>query len=213
MALVLAPDPAEVVYFARFLPHEEADQYLHYFLHQVDWHQDEIQFYGKRHLVPRLTAWYGDRGASYVYSKIRNEPRPWTPDLLKLLLDVEDTVGAHFNSVLLNRYRSGSDSLSWHSDDEPELGDVPVIASVSLGVSRTFLLRKKSDRTKVGSIKLEHGSLLVMKGHSQQIFQHSVPKEKRADGERVNLTFRVVQTSSAEERTLSRNSKAARSSI
>lgn len=201
-AVRLVPGTDDVLYFPHFLERSQADRYLSAYLEGIDWTQEKIQLYGKIHAVPRLTAWYGDPGASYVYSKIRNEPKPWTKDLLPLLRDVEDAVGAQFNSVLLNRYRSGRDSLSWHADDEPELGDSPVIASVSLGVERTFLLRSKEDRTKIASARLGHGSLLVMRGLSQRTFQHSVPKESRVHGERVNLTFRVVEKGSASGRTL-----------
>ncbi len=182
----------EILYFPRFLVADEADSYFEKLLAEVEWTQEEIRLYGKQHSVPRLTAWYGDPGASYTYSGIKNEPLAWTDTLLEILLRVEDATSIHFNSVLLNRYRSGTDSLSWHADDEPELGQDPVIASVSLGATRLFALRSRDEPQKKSAVYLEHGSLLVMKGDTQRRFQHSVPKERRVTGERVNLTFRVI---------------------
>jgi alkylated DNA repair dioxygenase AlkB len=127
----------------------------------------------------------------YVYSGIRNEPQPWTAAVAELKADAEAACGARFNSVLLNRYRSGADSMGWHADREPELGPEPVIASVSLGAARTFDLRHNKTGA-VQSFSLKGGSLLVMKGKTQAEWRHRVPKEPRVVGERINLTFRWV---------------------
>lgn len=202
----VVPGCDEVVYYRRFLSKSRADDCFRALLSAVEWKQDEIKLYGKKHPVPRLTAWYGDPEASYTYSGIRNAPRRWSAELLGLLQEVDDAVGATFNSVLLNRYRSGSDSLSWHSDDEPELGSEPTIASVSLGSARAFALRTKDGHERVASIVLEHGSLLLMRGRSQELFQHSVPKERKPVGERINLTFRVVCATGAQGNPLQKNS-------
>ncbi len=144
--------------------------------------------------MPRLTAWYGDEGAVYTYSGLKNAPAPWNAPLLELRTLVEDAAGARFNSVLLNRYRSGNDGMGWHADNERELGATPVIASVSLGTPRLFTMRAKSDKKRLLDLRLAHGSLLIMGGASQQRFQHAVPKENRLHGERINLTFRAVLT-------------------
>ena len=190
--MIAVPVAADVFYFEHFLNAEEADWYFDALLDGVSWTQDEITMFGRRVRMPRLTAWYGDSGAVYTYSGLRNEPRPWTAPLRELRDRVSDAGGAAFNSVLLNRYRSGSDGMSWHADDEPELGDAPTIASLSLGAPRLFVMRSKDDKRRVLELRLAHGSLLLMRGTSQKRFQHSVPKEKRAHGERINLTFRVV---------------------
>ena len=162
----------------------------------VPWQQNMFM----QHQVPRLTAWYGDPGAVYTYSKQKNIPLRWTPLLADLRDRVTDAVSALHpgwlpNSVLLNRYRSGSDSVAWHSDNEPELGVEPIIASVSLGATRDFLLKsregKKRDRVKLA---LEYGSLLVMSGRCQADWLHSIPKTETAVGERINLTFRFIAT-------------------
>ncbi len=158
---------------------------------EVAWKQDTMMTPAGRVPLPRLTAWQGEPDAVYVYSGIRNVPDPWTPAVAELKAAAEATCGARFNSVLLNRYRGGNDSMGWHADREPELGAQPVIASVSLGVARTFDL--KHNRTGVvQSYALKGGSLLVMRGDTQAQWRHRVPKEPRVQGERINLTFRLV---------------------
>ena len=136
--------------------------------------------FGKQVTIPRLQAWYGDKHCSYSYSGLQLAPLVWTPQLIQLKTTVETVCQHTFNSVLLNLYRNGQDSNGWHSDDEPELGEHPIIASLSLGETRRFKLRHKFDKTIKGiDIELTSGSLLVMSGHSQSHWQHCVPKTAR----------------------------------
>ena len=158
---------------------------------EVTWHQDIINTPGGKIPFPRLTAWQGDPGAVYVYSGIRNIPKPWTPTVLALKTKAEAESKTAFNSVLLNRYRTGMDSMGWHADKERELGPEPVIASVSLGTMRTFEFRHTKTR-QTHALQLTHGSLLIMRGRTQLDWAHRVPKEPEARGERINLTFRYV---------------------
>ena len=158
-------------------------------LAETPWRAESVVVYGKRHLQPRLTAWYGD--ASYTYSGLRLEPLPWTALLLELRAAVEAVCGYRFNSVLLNRYRNERDSMGMHSDDEPELGDNPVIASLSYGTARTFVLRHKNNKQTV-RLPLQDGSLLLMSGQLQKNWLHGINKSTRSLGERVNLTFRYI---------------------
>lgn len=190
--MIAAPVAEDVFYIEHFLSPDDADRYLSVLLDTVAWDHEEIVMFGKRVRMPRLTAWYGDPDAVYVYSGLKNEPIAWNAPLLELRSRVSEAAGVQFNSVLLNRYRSGNDSLSWHADDERELGPEPVIGSLSLGAPRLFVMRTKAAKQRVLELRLAHGSLLIMRGISQKRFQHAVPKEKRAHGERVNLTFRVV---------------------
>lgn len=183
--------PEGFQYAQAFLDPQEAGRLETALLSSVPWAETKIVLFGKRVLVPRLTAWYGDEGASYVYSGVRNLPLPWIGDLDRLRDLVSNEAGTRFNSVLLNRYRSGTDSVSWHSDDEPELGPTPTIASLSLGATRRFRLRNKQTRETHG-LDLESGSLLLMDGESQRLWEHCVPKTKHQVGERINLTFRVI---------------------
>lgn len=139
----------------------------------------------------------GDEDASYVYSGTHFAPHPWTPTLLALRERVAHACDAPFNSVLANLYRNGQDSMGWHSDNEPELGREPVIASLSLGAARRFRLKPRgaAARGDVLAIELEHGSVLRMAGETQQRYVHDLPKTSAAVGPRINLTFRWVDAS------------------
>lgn len=160
---------------------------------QVDWRSESIVLWGKSVMQPRLVAWYGDPGCSYGYSGIRLEPMPWSPEIRRVRRIVSDICGVGFNSVLLNYYRDHRDSMGEHSDDEPELGPRPTIASLSLGAERTFVLRHRHDKS-VRSLRLllASGSLLVMSGTTQNNWKHGLPKRKDECGPRVNLTFRRI---------------------
>jgi alkylated DNA repair dioxygenase AlkB len=157
---------------------------------QIGWRQDVMRFGRREVLQPRLTAWYGDEGKTYVYSGIRNHPLPWTPALFALKAKAEGFADSAFNSVLLNYYRDAGDSVGWHADNEPELGRRPVIASLSFGATRTFELRKRTTG-KVGKLPLTSGSILVMRDTTQHDWVHRVPKEP-GSASRINLTFRFI---------------------
>ena len=160
-------------------------------LEQTEWRQERITVYGKPYLQPRLSAWHGDLG--YRYSGIRLEPRPWTPLLRQLKRRVEELTGGEFNSVLLNYYRDQHDAMGMHSDDEAELGPRPVIASLSLGENRDFVLKHRTRKDlKAVKLPLESGSLLLMRGSTQQYWRHGINRQKKACGPRLNLTFRKV---------------------
>ena len=155
------------------------------------WRQERITVYGKPYLQPRLSAWYGDM--SYRYSGIRLEPRGWTPLLLGLRRSVEALTGLSFNSLLLNYYRDGMDGMGMHSDDEPELGKQPAIASLSLGETRELVLAHRHRRDLATyKLPLSSGSLLLMQGDTQHNWRHGIRKSKRIRGARLNLTFRKV---------------------
>lgn len=183
---------ADVEFHPDFLPQAEADEFLADLDETVIWSQESVRMYGKHLPIPRLTAWYGDAGRSYTYSKIAMTPLPWTTPLTGLRELLESTTGASFNSVLLNLYRRGSDSVAWHSDDEPELGPAPIIASISLGATRKFQFRSKSDPHLREEVALTHGSMLLMRGETQQNWVHQVPKTARDVPPRINLTFRHI---------------------
>jgi alkylated DNA repair dioxygenase AlkB len=189
-------DSALFEYHPHFLPEREADRVFERLWRELDWSQREITLFGRRLMQPRLIAWYGDPGAVYSYSGLTLAPLPWHPLLQQLKTRVEGFSGSRFDSVLANAYRDGRDSMGWHSDDEKELGPEPVIASLSLGAPRRFLLRPKTrpagERGGTIAVSLAHGSMLLMKGVSQQRFQHSLPRTKRPVGLRINLTYRRV---------------------
>jgi alkylated DNA repair dioxygenase AlkB len=164
---------------------EESSRFLHEFITTAPWNQRLVSMYGKNIVTPRLTAWYGDPS-----TKI--ELLPWTPTLQAIRELVEARIGITYNSVLLNYYRDGNDSVAWHSDNEILMGIHPTIGSVSFGQVRRFDIRNKADHQQQYSVKLESGSLLIMKGNLQAEWDHRVPKSTKPLKERVNLTFRKI---------------------
>ena len=160
----------------------------------VPWENHRIRMFGREVASPRLSCWIGDPQATYVYSRTRFEPHPWSPVLAALNERVGDACGVRFNSVLANLYRDGADAMGWHSDDEPELGERPVIASLSLGATRRFLLRTRRGRGDAHrlELRLAHGSLLRMGGDTQRRYQHALPRRAGVTAPRINLTFRRI---------------------
>jgi len=186
---------AEVYYLRHLLLAQAPDIVLHRLIDEVLWRAESIVVWGRTYAQPRLIAWYGDAGMIYTYSGIQLTPLPWTQTLLDIKSRVEAAAGTDFNSVLLNYYRDHRDSMGLHSDDEPELGERPILASVSLGEERTFILKHKRDKAlKPVRLKLTSGSLLLMKGDTQRYWKHGIDKETRPCGPRVNLTFRRICT-------------------
>lgn len=160
----------------------------------LPWSQPRIRLFGKWHAVPRLQVWMGDADARYRYSGLAMEPEPWHPALTALREHVQALCDRPFNSVLLNLYRDGDDAMGWHSDDEPELGEAPWIASYSLGASRRFCLRSRDGERRRHEVVLAHDQLLLMSPQVQKGWQHALPRSRRVSDWRINLTFRQVQT-------------------
>jgi len=169
------------------------DALLRSLIDTIAWRSESIVLWGRTYAQPRLIAWYGDEGKHYTYSGLTLVPLPWTPLLTQIKERVEQLTTVRFNSVLLNYYRDGNDSMGMHSDDEPELGPNPIIASLSLGAERTFILKHRTKR-EIGPLHLQlsSGSLLLMQGDTQKHWKHGIAKEKRACGPRVNLNFRRI---------------------
>ncbi|QEC74707.1 alpha-ketoglutarate-dependent dioxygenase AlkB family protein [Mucilaginibacter ginsenosidivorax] len=163
----------------------ESDVFLAKFISETPWEQTTQKLWDKEYLTPRLTCWYGDT------DKILGT-RPWTPELQAIRERVEPLAGIRFNSVLLNYYRDGNDSVAWHSDKESIMGSQPVIASVSFGQVRSFDIRRKSDHSEKYSVRLEHGSFCLMKAGLQEAFEHRIAKSVNPMKGRINLTFRLV---------------------
>lgn len=176
------------------LPAAEADRLFSSLMREVAWRQEIATIMGRRVPVPRLTAWYGEAG--YVYSGIRHEAAPLTPALLELRAIAARLAGQPFNSVLLNLYRHGRDSVSWHADDEAGLGREPLIASLSLGAERKFQFRHRRTKERI-DVMLPHGSCLLMGGATQHHWLHQIPKTARPTGPRINLTFRRMLPASS----------------
>jgi len=178
-------DGGILLYDDAFLPVDLADRCFVELRDQYAW-EHKPGIFG--HMQPRLIASYGDLGISYRYSGVDNAAIPWTATLLEIKQKIEAVQGK-YNFCLLNRYRSGSDSMGWHSDDEPEMGNV--IGSLSLGATRKFRIRHNITR-ETQTFLLGNGTLIIMAGTMQQFWQHEVPKTKLNVGERINLTFRQI---------------------
>jgi len=192
MRIIEAPD-ADILFLPTLFDKTESDHLFRDLMEGIRWNQETIKYYGKEINLPRLTAWYGDKGISYTYSHISNSPHPWTPTLIYIKDRIEGIAKTKFNSVLLNLYRDGNDGVSWHQDNEKELGEEPVIGSVSFGQTRRFQLRHrtKKDLGRI-DIDLTNGSFLIMKGKTQQFWQHQIPKTAKPVKPRINLTFRSI---------------------
>lgn len=173
--------------------HQSYEGILTTLIRNIKWRQESVRVYGKQYQQPRLIAWYGDPGRRYDYSGISLTPLPWTDILREIKRRIEDCTDATFNSVFLNLYRDHNDSMGFHSDDERELGPEPVIASVTFGATRVFVMKhkKKSDVPTV-KVPLESGSVLLMKGKTQKFWKHGILKQREPCGPRVNLTFRTI---------------------
>lgn len=180
------------IFIENFINKKYSDALFQRLNEKIEWKQESMNMYGKELKFPRLTAWYGDDDKPYSFSGITLKPKGWTSELSYLKKEIEPICGVEFNSVLLNLYRDGNDSISWHTDAEKELGINPVIASVNLGETRTFQLKHKTLKNKL-NIELTHGSLLVMLGEMQHFWKHQIPKTKKKKKARINLTFRVIK--------------------
>lgn len=178
----------ELKLWEQFFSKEASDSYFKALQESTPWQQRTRQMYDKVVLDPRLTAYYG--GANGY---------EWTPELLAIKKHVESQCGITFNRVLLNYYRDGSDSVSWHSDTLPAGGKHHAIASVTFGEKRVFKVRHKFNKEMpVIDIPLTHGSFLLMGETMQDLYEHHVPKTSRKIGGRINLTFRIADIMNAD---------------
>jgi len=182
----------ECVYVPSFFSLPESNYYFQKLKNDIIWKQESMYMYGKQVMFPRLTAWHGDNEISYSFSGITFNPYTWSKELIEIKNRIEPIADTQFNSVLLNRYRDGNDSISWHTDAEKELGINPIIGSVNFGATRKFQLRHIHTKEKV-ELELSHGSLLIMRGELQHFWQHQVPKTSQKIAERINLTFRKIK--------------------
>ncbi|CAM4288695.1 alpha-ketoglutarate-dependent dioxygenase AlkB family protein [Gillisia hiemivivida] len=188
---ITIPD-ANLEYYPNFLNNELANSYYKTFLNTLEWEQYYIKLFGKTIPQPRLTALYAINSEPYTYSALKLQPIPFTEELSFINSKILELTGSNFTHCLANLYRDGNDSMGWHADDEKELGKNPIIASLSLGAVRNFQLKHKTDSALKYALALEHGSLLIMKGSTQEFWKHQLPKTKKEISPRINLTFRTI---------------------
>jgi alkylated DNA repair dioxygenase AlkB len=191
-AVNLLPCDGTVNYHGPVLDPGGAQRYYEALLDHVPWKNDEVIVFGKHHVTARKVAWYGDSGLAYRYSGTTKPALPWTAALLELKAIVEHLSHARFNSCLLNLYHHGGEGMGWHSDDEKSMVRHSAIASLSLGAERDFRFKHKRLPATAASVRLENGSLLVMKDATQSHWLHSIPQSKKILTPRINLTFRYM---------------------
>ena len=193
---VISLQDGEILFMRNFFTSSEAKNYFELLQNNINWKQEEVNFYGKTYSVPRKTAWYGYEGFNYSYSGINCFPESWTKELLEIKSQIELFIpDEDFTSVLLNLYNNGNDKMGWHADDEKELGINPTIASVSLGETRRFDIKHKKNKDLQFKFELTSGSLLIMRGALQHHWVHQIPAQKKVINPRINLTFRTIKKS------------------
>ena len=189
---ILTLPGADLLFLPNWIVPEAADTLMKTLQENIAWECHRIRIFGREVDSPRLSCWMGDPDASYVYSRTRFEPHPWVPELQALRERLQREFAIPFNSALANLYRDGRDSMGWHSDDEPEQGKQPVIASISLGAKRRFSFKARTQDAKAMHLELPHGSLLLMRGDTQKNYRHALAKTAKPVGERINLTYRNI---------------------
>ena len=185
------PKDGVVNYFGPIIPLEEADDFFKILADTIPWEADVVHMFGKRIVTKRKVAWYGDQPYDYTYSNSTKKALPWTPALRELKEMAENLTNETYNSCLLNLYHTGEEGMGWHTDNEKELKKNGAIASYSFGAERKFVFKHKTTKEKV-ELLLDHGSLLVMKGATQNHWLHRLPPSKKVRSARINLTFRTI---------------------
>ncbi len=187
----LLPQDGTVNYYGKIMSDAEASDFFNRLLNNIEWRNDEAVIYGKHYVTKRKVAWYGDKPFSYSYSNTTKEALPWTAELQTLKTLAEKLSGETYNSCLLNLYHTGEEGMAWHSDGEKTLKKHGAIASFSFGAERKFAFKHKETAQTV-SLILEHGSLLIMKGTTQDHWLHRLPPTTKVKRPRINLTFRTI---------------------
>ncbi|WP_326984802.1 alpha-ketoglutarate-dependent dioxygenase AlkB [Chryseobacterium sp. MYb264] len=190
--LNILPNDGTVHYYGKVFSKEKSDFYYNYLFNQIPWENDEAIIFGKLILTKRKVAWFGEKPFEYTYSKRTKYAKFWTPELLELKQKCEEVTGETYNSCLLNLYHDGSEGMAYHSDGEKDLKKHGAIASLTFGAERKFLFKHKITKEKI-EIFLENGSLLVMKGVTQDHWLHRLPPTTKVKTPRVNLTFRTIE--------------------
>jgi alkylated DNA repair dioxygenase AlkB len=187
----ILPQDGEVHYHGEIISLVQSNFYFNALLNEIDWRCDQAVIFGKHIETKRKVAWYAEQPFSYTYSNITKSALPWTQNLQVLKTIVEQKTGETYNSCLLNLYHNGSEGMAWHSDGEKDLKKNGAIASLSFGAVRKFAFKHKKTKELI-ALELKAGSLIVMKGETQQHWLHRLPPTKKVQDARINLTFRTI---------------------
>tara|TARA_B000000475_G_scaffold55792_1_gene43896 strand:- start:23 stop:619 length:597 start_codon:yes stop_codon:yes gene_type:complete len=188
---IVAHNDLKVRIEKNFFNQVDSNELLKKLKSDLPWESMVIKMFGKDITIPRLQCWVGDKGCDYKYSGKKLNRQNWTTDLIMIREKIYKELNIDFNSVLVNYYRNGMDSMGWHSDDEKELGPNPTIASISLGSERDLVFRNKINK-EVLPIPQTHGCLILIDGKTQKNWQHAIKKTRKVIGPRINLTFRNI---------------------
>ena len=178
-------------YFGPILTEEQNSYYWEELLHKMEWANEKVVMFGKEITTKRKVAFYADESIEYTYSNKTKKGLPWTTSLLSIRELVSKHTHQNYNACLLNLYHDGEEGMGWHSDDEREIVPNSSIASLSIGAERKFSFKHKATK-ETQSLLLQNGSLLEMAGSLQQNWWHALPKSKKVNGPRINLTFRQM---------------------
>jgi len=189
----LLPYGGEVYYYGVAFSVKKAQEFYNLLLENIEWQNDKAVIFGKTIITKRKVAWYGEKPFQYTYSKTTKSALPWTKELLELKEIIEKKTGETFNSCLLNLYHNGEEGMTWHSDGETDLKKYGAIGSLSLGAERKFSFKHKTTKQSL-SVLLEKGSVLIMKGTTQENWLHRLPPTKKVKTPRINLTFRTIES-------------------
>ena len=168
-----------------------SNEFLESLIETLPWESIKIKMFGREVFIPRLQCWISDDGCEYSYSGNKLNRQPWTPELLMIKEQVLKKTNLEFNSVLINYYQDGQDSMGWHADDEKELGKNPTIASLSFGGERDLVFKNILSKETLAIPQL-NGALIIIDGKTQRYWQHSIKKTKKFISPRINLTFRNI---------------------
>jgi len=188
---IVAHNDLKVRIEKNFFNQVDSNELLKKLISDLPWESMAIKMFGKDITIPRLQCWVGDKGCDYKYSGKKLNRQDWTTDLIMIREKIYKELNIDFNSVLINYYRDGKDSMGWHSDNERELGPNPTIASISLGSERDLVFRNKINK-EVLPIPQTHGCLILIDGKTQKNWQHAIKKTRKVIGPRINLTFRNI---------------------
>jgi alkylated DNA repair dioxygenase AlkB len=188
----LLPFDGEVYYYGEIFDFKQSQDYFDILLKTINWENDVVKIFGKTHITKRKMAWYSLENKEYTYSNSTKTANKFTKELSEIKLKIEELTNEKYNSCLLNLYHNGEEGMGWHADNEPEIEKYSAIASISFGVERAFSFKNKQTKETI-KLNLENGSLLVMKGLTQENWLHSLPKSVKANSARINLTFRKMK--------------------
>lgn len=186
---VLEDDTCRVMYHQNVFSSDKSDDLVAALHSEINFRPDTLKIFGKTITTQRQYSWHGDELFDYAYSGQSRIAKPWTPALVEIRDTIEKLLNTRFNCCLLNRYEDGTQGMAWHSDDEKVMEENGIIASVSLGADRIFEFKHKTTDSRK-RVLLENGSVLLMLGETQKYYLHQLPKSKKIQASRVNLTFR-----------------------